>query len=244
MVGNILFLSKWDKGINRRFGDPSRGYGLGFENHCTVRPKCMHTRLGTYHRILNYRFGSLDLLVQYESDAAMNREGPWPQVFEISDELCTVAHSCSLVQIVGNVVDTSSIVEIESREITNELPIDDILAQLFFSGTALMLLGRHTEGQFDSNDVKVLDMRDDIQNWVDRNQYRFRLLSRLVQCIQSLVIEEHRKTGCSKFALLGEQHNTGLFRRVGSTSIVLEEFVRAVFEGKWTKEEDLCIKLA
>ena len=232
--GRTIFLSKRDGSLSPAFQSFSRGYGLGFEGHCTLKPKCKQIELATYHRILNYEFGSLNLLVQCESDAAIGEEITWPESFESLDGFRATARSSLSVLEVGKAVDPASIVEIKSRKMTPDLPMDDILVRLFFTGTARMLLGRHSKGRFKCEDIELLDMECDVLNWADQNRRTFAILCGFLGRVQALTIEEYRETSCQRFTLFAEKNKTRLFRRSGGTSIVPEELAQEILEGQRT----------
>ncbi|MCJ1333140.1 hypothetical protein MMC10_009834 [Thelotrema lepadinum] len=227
VVGDIIFLSRWNSSTLR---SPPRGYGLGFEDHCTVKRNCKQTKLATYHRILNYQLGGMNFIVQFESDASMDERETWPGSFELLNEPCAIPHSRLLVHKIGELVNSESIIEIKSQAKMNNLLTDDILAQLYFSGTTRMLLGRHSKGQFKPDDIELWDMKSHIQSWVNRNQRQFGALYKLLHSIRVQVVEERRKTGCKNFTLLGEVHNIRLFRRGNGTSMISGEFTRVALE--------------
>ena len=137
---------------------------------------------------------------------------------------------------VGKAVDPASIVEIKSRKATPDLPIDDILAQLFFTGTARILLGLHSKGRLKCEDIKLLDMECDVLDWANQNRRTLDILCGLLGRIQALVIEDHRETSCRRFTLFAEKNKIHLVRRNGGTSVVPEELAQELLEEQRTRE--------
>ena len=223
VAGRTVYLSRWDSSANLALGSPCRGYGRGFEEQCTIKPDFERFHLTSYHRIVEYQFGTNKLVVQFECDASTGEEQSWPQSLDRGDLPQIPANSSLSMHVLGKLVSSTSLVEIKSKEAKNKSSLDRILAQLYFSGTCQLLLGRHSKGFFRPDNISLQDKTVDIQAWELQSQRQLRVFSRLLEDIRAAVLAQHDKTGCKKFALLAIKDIVSLRRRSGGMRIVPDE---------------------
>ena len=229
VAGRAVYMSRWDDNANLALGSPCRGYGRGFEERCTIKPEFEHFCITSYHRIVEYRLGATKLIVQYECDASTEEREDCLQPLDQSQMSPVSVDSLLLVYEVGMPVSCDSLVEIKSQELNNKSSLDRTLVQLYFSGTKQLLLGRHSKGNFKPDSIRVQDMRADIQDWANRSQSQLRIFCKLLENIQTAVLEQHNKMGCKSFALLVAKKSISLHRRVGGMKIVPDNLEAVAF---------------
>ena len=219
VVGNIVFLCRSNQDI-------ALGVGHGFEERCVVKPTSDKVRLTTYHRISRYRFGGISLLVQLKGDAVFREDDrPNPSLDDFEDP-SHFPDSTLLVHKAGKVERSDDIVELESQEFKNKSRGDDTLAKLYLSGTRYLMVGLHSMGHFEPQDIRLQDMTDNIENWAHEGQSNLRGFASLLDRIRSAILEAHESTGWKDFRLVGTKGKIKLFRRMVARTVVPDSFER------------------
>lgn len=184
-----------------------RGYGHTFPDEFTrwdseVRGSSSH------HRIVKYELAGWRYLVRCESDAYLVEkagvvgEAPSPRTGSTSDLASAIAglNSGDMVTINekrtrtgqdlvirsrGREIGQEAVVEIKTRAEHRVLDIESVLPRLWISQTSNLVAGYHKGGRFE--DVRVLDVRKDLDEWESRNSVNLRKLNALLRQIVDTV---------------------------------------------------------
>ncbi|RPA74634.1 hypothetical protein BJ508DRAFT_332858 [Ascobolus immersus RN42] len=139
------------------------GYGDGFENAFTRWPKGLEhsTR---HHRVVEYEFGGMQMLVRFEADAAIMQEDAkegLPIGWATSDGQIHPTPDGSSIAVCrsGSAISYTSIAEMKTRHSGKGRNMGAIYPQIWFSNTQHIIIGTHKDGLF--SDVVPTDVRVD-----------------------------------------------------------------------------------
>lgn len=161
-----------------------RGFGHEFEKAYTKWPRGMENSTG-HNRIVQYNVCGLKLVVRFEVDASTNVNTS----VDPDDTLSSLLGAVSIAPVCdsdtfhvtrrGTLVPQESVLEIKTRAVSRILDLEDVLPQLWFSGTPALAVGYHRRGRFGS--VKPEKM--DLEAWERDNTTMLRKLVGLVKMI-------------------------------------------------------------
>lgn len=176
-----------------------RGFGHKFEKAYTTNK--IEGSTG-HHRIVSYRFGSLNFIVRHETDGYDSSEtNATPSVEDsLSSTLASVSLSSTRaasspagpgsklsVRMEGETVPLQSTIEIKTRVQHKPIPMEEAAAQLWVSQTPKLVRAYHRQGLFQS--PRVEDVTAEIARWETENQAHLTKLAGLIGKILSLVKE-------------------------------------------------------
>lgn len=206
MVGDkALFIRKEKK--TREFIDEFRGFGHTFPEEYTRWDSAVKGS-SSHHRIAEYEFAGLKYLVRFESDGylaekatAVDKAPSWPkgsmghaanttdllsssEAFTIGEKRPVTGQGL-VVRNGGSEVNQEAMIEIKTRAAHKVLDMESVLPRLWTSQTPNLIAAYHKGGRF--NDVKVLDVRKDLEEWEERNAANLRKLDALIRRIVDTV---------------------------------------------------------
>lgn len=165
LVNNTLLLTRMDSCAPGTVIDPYRNpsgiqYGHEFEEAMT---RSGEKGEGTHHRISSYELGGLNIIMRYEVDAWDSQHGNATSyhthatdgVVSNTSTIHPRGHSSPLIpwsqpRIIphGALVPQETLIELKTRMAARGMKFSDNMAQLWFSQTDHIILGRHEDGVF------------------------------------------------------------------------------------------------
>ena len=176
LAGNTLLLSRWERDTEE-YVTEFRGFGHEFEKAFTTHASSRRgqkSESSGHHRIIQYEFGGLVMLVRFETDAHHGQLAavPTPSDNDL-DDLTTAIKSVSLkskdgggdkkssqlsVTLQGRNISQDSLIEIKTRVKHRRLVMDEVAPQLFFAQVPHLIVGYHVRGVFQT--VEEHNLRD------------------------------------------------------------------------------------
>lgn len=131
------------------------GYGHEYELAATKPHRGFEDEI-SHHRIINYEFGGLKILLRYEVDACTKPEsedGSFLASSSVPRSIGTSAYSSRFGMKIKMtsprfVVPQSRIIEIKTRAVHKGLDWKEVYPQLYLSQTPYLYLAKHTRGTF------------------------------------------------------------------------------------------------
>ncbi|KAI9755730.1 MAG: hypothetical protein M4579_004160 [Chaenotheca gracillima] len=184
-----------------------RGFGHTFPEQYTRWDRDVKGS-SSHHRVAKYEFGGLMYLLRFETDAYLPEKSDssqeaqsWrPQAEENpdeSDDLLGSGDSMTIgerrpstghelvVRRRGHQVDQEAAAEIKTRAAHKVIDMNGVLPRLWISQTPSLIVAYHKGGKFD--DVKVHNIRDQLDAWQDLNNVNLRRLNALIRQIIDIV---------------------------------------------------------
>ncbi|OCH92808.1 hypothetical protein OBBRIDRAFT_790819 [Obba rivulosa] len=241
-----VLLNRWEKRTRENADLTKFTFGISFEReNTTPAPGCEG---GTgHHRIVNYDFDGLNMVVRFEVDAciAAPRTHTTPKASTGVDDLTNLlsglgvssntastrtatdttkaaADELSVVR-AGTQVPQSSIVEMttRSRNYVHTFDWADAYPQLFLSQTPNHFLAAHARGRFESIAKRTLGSPE-MRRIDAAAQPAFRKLRRALREIQALV-QEHGQRG--RLTLVCKSGRMEVFAREGEDGCLSDEIL-------------------
>jgi hypothetical protein len=200
IVQNTLFLGRKVK--NAMVESTEGSYGRTFENHFTAEDAQLQDADG-HHRILQYNFGGLNMVVRVETDAYIPNTqmlmGCRPDDLQESlsaNGICHQSPQPTTVIAKGTMVSHASTIEIKSNDSSRPLE------QMWFGRTPYCCLGKQKQGFFTRAEVKYVT-HEDFEEWEGKQQ---EVLQKLVWLLQELrtVVKEKSREGSAVLVSLGK----------------------------------------
>ncbi|CCL99526.1 uncharacterized protein FIBRA_01544 [Fibroporia radiculosa] len=217
----ILF-TRWES----RLREYTKTYGFSFEHELTENaPGCEKSAAG-HHRIIQYDFAGLKLVVRFEVDACI---APSPSTD--LDALAASMASLSVkkntfsspqldVIIAGARVPQDSIIELATTSGAN-YGWKDKYPQLYFSQTQHHFLGKHSEGLF--RNIQKRQLGDEVMKYMEESaQDRLKQLRHALQMIQDLIVRQGQDT---RLSLICSNKELKLFERAGEATCLPEDIL-------------------
>ncbi|KAF9259086.1 hypothetical protein L218DRAFT_963957 [Marasmius fiardii PR-910] len=212
----VLF-SRWEQNTKELPGLPVTTYGLSFERATTKEGKGCEGTEG-HHRIVQYDFGGLNIVVRFEVDAfissaprskttttsqastdqtfddmlsAMSKTSITPQ----NEEIQTVSDGETSLKIwkAGNMSPTNSIVELatisKKRFDQSAYDWEEVAVQMLISGTPQLYLGIHDRGRFQEVKQKSFSESVELQRAEENVKSALIKLRRVLEDIKKLAVE-------------------------------------------------------
>ncbi|RMZ67478.1 geranylgeranyl pyrophosphate synthetase [Pyrenophora seminiperda CCB06] len=211
LVGNTVFFIRKENGPKELIKDV-RGFGHTFPEAYTTWDNDVKES-ETHQRIIQYTFGGLNCLVRFESDGYIkdvstgNDKVPDGGTADEDDLLqalqnTAISHpfkkfSKTMDRISvnhgGSVVPQSSIFDLKTRsgKHNKDINMSDILPQLWLKQIPNFILAYH-DGHGLFQDIRVQDIRNDVQTWQTENQDGIRRFATLLAKIVRVVKNEKR----------------------------------------------------
>lgn len=195
MVGNTVFFVRRERSPTELIPNV-RGYGHTFPEEYTSWERDVKGS-ESHQRIIQYGFGELRLLVRFESDGYF-RKDKTSRSKTYSDSLIDAFGDASISHVTvtnqeglrieeggqpvpqKDVFDikTRSVYDFKTRTIKKEIDMTDIIPRLWVSQIPTLIVGFHDRGLFD--DIRVQDMRKEIEKWEKENEESIRQLVSLL----------------------------------------------------------------
>ncbi|EGN97831.1 hypothetical protein SERLA73DRAFT_123276 [Serpula lacrymans var. lacrymans S7.3] len=202
LVGErTVLLSRW----NTRLQEEVVGYGHNFERDCTrLAPGC--EKSSGHHRIVNYNFEGLNMVVRFEVDACVSSPVTVPSRSSRADDLesamaglairpaskpaSTVTEDGITICKVGTNIPRTSIVELTTLREGNldQFVWDEVYFQLLLSQTPNHFLALHTRGTFSRVERRKLSTMGEKLEGGDKAQRVMKGMKRVLEAIQELAI--------------------------------------------------------
>lgn len=180
-----------------------RGYGHTFAEAYTTWEKDVK-RSASHQRILNYRFGGIDLLVRFEGDGYINSSrntatAPKPTTSDPEELLGQFPHfdlgnaksgssKDSKLTIVdgGQIIAQDAIFDLKTRSVMarDRDVLGEQLPRLWVAQIQQLVLAYHTRGLFEGQDIKIKNIKSDLEEWEDINRSS---LGRLAALLNSII---------------------------------------------------------
>ncbi|KAF9873957.1 hypothetical protein CkaCkLH20_08691 [Colletotrichum karsti] len=193
MVHNTLFMTRPPQdGVVSREG---HSYGHAFEKNATrLPPQLEHTEQCI--RYVRYQFGSLNIVVQTDVDAAWGlslKDMPTTEYIKSKTE----ARPDLVVEIArqfgGSMPLQSMAAEIKTVHIDSELNQDSTLTQMWFGRTPHLIVAQHRDGMFYT--PEHYHGAPLLSAWEDQNQVALRKLVTLLEWLKRAALAKGRKCG-------------------------------------------------
>ena len=202
--GKALFVRKEKK--NTEVITEFRGFGYSFPDEYTRWDSAVKGS-SSHHRLLKYDFAGLTYLLRFESSGCLEGDGGGAEIasslqhkgqregstadqtlLEPSDLSLTIGEKLPLanrdgllVRNAGREVDQGAMIEIKTRAVHKVLDMEAVLPRLWMSQTSNLVAAYHKGGRFD--DVQLLQLGQDIDDWEERNYANLQKLNGLVRRI-------------------------------------------------------------
>ncbi|CAE7218797.1 hypothetical protein CFE70_010353 [Pyrenophora teres f. teres 0-1] len=211
VIGNTVFFIRKENDPKEVIKD-IRGFGHTFPEAYTTWDKDVKGS-DTHQRIIKYTFGGLNCLVRFESDGYIKNISKGGD--KVSDKVTvgeddllqalqgtTIGHSSKTfsktldrisVKHGGSVVPQSSIFDMKTRSGKHNKFIDmsDISPQLWLKQIPNFILAYH-DGHGLFQDIRVQDIRDEVQAWQMENKDGIRRFAVLLEKVLAVVKNEKR----------------------------------------------------
>ncbi|KAK7689954.1 hypothetical protein QCA50_006594 [Cerrena zonata] len=235
---NTVLMSRWEQAT---WAPPSQGFGFSFEEETTIPAPGCEKSTG-HHRIVQYKFGGLNMVVRFEVDACLEalptRTAGRVNVDDMISQLgglslsststsspsSTTSNTDVSIIRAGKIVPQSSILEMTTRSERNVESYDwkESYPQLYLSQTPHHFLAVHRSGMF--NQIKKRNLEDremkEIHAGIERS---FRKLNTLLKTIQELVIG-HGQRG--RLSLVCKDGALKVHERKSQDSFLPDEVIR------------------
>ncbi|KAI9815417.1 MAG: hypothetical protein M1832_005487 [Thelocarpon impressellum] len=180
-----------------------RGFGKNFPDEYTQWDS--ETKGSTsHHRIAQYEFAGLTYVLRFESDGYLpeivqrgSKASPvrYEDPADLADSLARLKPNTDVsirdsakkgrndlvIRTGGRAVDQAAMIEIKTRAAYKRLDLESVLPRLWISQTQNLVSAYHKGGKFD--EVQVLDMRQEIDSWEQRNAGQLRRLNAVIRSI-------------------------------------------------------------
>ncbi|EXJ91782.1 hypothetical protein A1O3_00332 [Capronia epimyces CBS 606.96] len=199
-VGTTVFLVRRENSPTELISD-IQGYGHSFPDEYTKWEKDVETSV-SHQRIVQYRLGGLHLLVRFGVDGYLRQESASPdhQPPEATSSIETLGarsngHAIATatgkgglqIKAGGRPIPQESIFDLKTRSqfdhltrtIKKEINLTEILPRLWMAQVPNLIVGYHDRGRF--QDIRVQDMRPEIESWEVENAHHNRRLASLLQ---------------------------------------------------------------
>lgn len=250
LVGNTLLLTRWESDTEEYITE-FRGFGHEFEKAFTT-PKTVargQTSSG-HHRIIQYKFGGLQMLVRFETDAhyahlagtpttttddidsltsaiksvRLESEEPTPLLTEKS--VTSPARSSDIKVILeGGDVSHDSLIEIKTRVKHRRIVMNDVAPQLFFAQVPYLIVAYHVRGVFQTVETKDVVANGTLEDFERNNVTELKKVINMLDTIR----KEIRKVRGRRGVLLCEMGSFTLYER----SIVAKHALPSDLLAKW-----------
>lgn len=180
-----------------------RGFGYAFPEEYTTWESAVKGS-GSHHRVVEYDFSGLRYVVRFQCDGylkektgGVNKASPQRQdSMADADDDATLPKSGHMLTIGekrpttgeeliirkrGSEIEHGAGIEIKTRAAHKVLDMESVLPRLWMSQTSNLVAAYHKGGRFD--DVRILDVRKDLERWEQRNSINLRKLNILVRQI-------------------------------------------------------------
>ncbi|KAF8474061.1 hypothetical protein BDZ91DRAFT_691221 [Kalaharituber pfeilii] len=156
MVNNTALFTRLDRTVTEVINPTIdfRGFGHEFEKAFTKFPGVVNGSTG-HHRIVQYSFGGLELVVRFEADAAVPANtgsvGSLLGVRGTPTATNSSAQQCSTriaIRKAGELIPQEHIIEIKTRAAHRPVGVEKCMPQLWFSDTRHLYVGLHQGGAF------------------------------------------------------------------------------------------------
>lgn len=156
LVGTTMLFTRWEKSSKEDIRG-FNGFGHQFVKATTKFPEILDKSTGHY-RIIEYKLGSMNMLVRFEVDAYQKTAKPTSTSIDdlsakmgatkLDTETRTSTFSTGLTVINdGFNVPQESLIELKTRAARRQLQVDDVIYQLWFSQVQLLKVGYHVRGK-------------------------------------------------------------------------------------------------
>ncbi|KAF2423194.1 hypothetical protein EJ08DRAFT_596344 [Tothia fuscella] len=194
-VHDTLFLTRHEKTTHRTIGarNPS-GYGHNFETAFTAPEAGLES--SGHHRVITYPLGDLNCVVRFEVDAfcdaddlvpndeTSSAQEPTRGSSEVMNSMANLSISkpkrgqgeVKVIQ-AGRLIPCSALSEVKSKSKRN-IPLNQVLAQLWFGRIPHLFVGQHTDGVFTK--IEQTDVGAEFLNWETAQQEHLRKLAQLI----------------------------------------------------------------
>ena len=180
------------------------GYGHTFPESHTQWDRDMKGSV-SHQRIIKYVFGGLKCLVRSESDGYLKNKAPetstdaskakptigasaeMSSLLEAADST-TISGRSDLakgdlrIESKGRNIPQTAVFDLKTRSVRKEIDMSEVLPRLWTIQTPNFIIGYHKSGFFE--DVRIQDVKSELQRWEDNNSV---VLSRLHALIQKII---------------------------------------------------------
>ncbi|KAJ8081226.1 hypothetical protein PM082_018071 [Marasmius tenuissimus] len=165
----VLF-NRWEKRA-KDYPPFSGSFGHNFEDATTVPARDCSGTIG-HHRVLQYNFGSLKMVVRCEVDACLpapssqsaTRTSGWNAAPRAQMVLNGPGETPLIIHEGGNVIPQDYIAELKTISLkglrAGRLRSDDIILQMFISQTSHLFMGVHNRGNFLQVQQSIVELND------------------------------------------------------------------------------------
>ncbi|KAF2124744.1 hypothetical protein P153DRAFT_301357 [Dothidotthia symphoricarpi CBS 119687] len=235
LVKNTLFISRKEMSARAMVrGNGNSGYGHNFEKAFT-KPEPGLDGSSSHHRVIRYRFGSLECAVRFEVDAYYedpDLPDPTDPAQQSLDQIATTMAQLQInepqpsttkkgntqVIVKGNPVDPAKLAEIKTRKQVN---INDALPQLWFGRTPYLLTGRHENGVFGSISCSHVQLQ--FKAWETDNQEALRKMVTLLTDLKRIVQGMDR--GAAILTVLDKGGPLQIFKMKNATGVLPKHMI-------------------
>ena len=202
IIGDKAVFTRKEKKTTE-FIEEFRGFGHTFPEEYTRWSSAVKGS-SSHHRIAEYGFAGLKYLLRFQSDAYLTedpsgavkassqRQGCMTNLantatllssgssFTIGEKQPVAGHGLVLRN-AGTEIDQRDTIEIKTRAAHKVLDMESVLPRLWMSQTPNLVVAYHKGGRFD--DVKILDVHNDLEKWEKRNSMNLRKLDAVIRRI-------------------------------------------------------------
>lgn len=198
IVGETMIFTRWEANPTNMLTGTSTGFGHEFEKRFTEQLEDLKKSTG-HHRIVKYTIGGLQLLVRFEVDAYVSsstEEGPGSDAMVSSLEKMSIQNSFTdttpaghvKVLRAGQLVDSTSLLEVKTRSKGSGIQLSQVMPQLYFSQTPHIYTAHHTKGYIakKENISKATIDEEGFRKWEDQKQESLKKLVALISYVKEL----------------------------------------------------------
>ncbi|KAK2793882.1 hypothetical protein FQN52_000213 [Onygenales sp. PD_12] len=202
LIGETLFLVRKET-TPKALIEGIYGYGHTFPEAYTSWDRSVKGS-STSQRIVRYKFGGMTFMIRFEVDGYLG-DLATTNVGKDRDKTA-VAHGSSeiidlLTQNVEGVtiinriqskatilnvenagfdVPQAAIFDLKTRTINKEIDINDVLPRLWARQIPNLITAKHNRGRFDESDIEIRSVKQDIDDWEEKNGKRLKQLSEVI----------------------------------------------------------------
>ena len=244
LVGNTLLLTRWERDTEEQIRE-FRGFGHEFEKTFTAHDNRGPGRKPTgHHRVVQYNFGGLNMLVRFETDAyhrnlgvpstsSTNIDGLTSAFKSIklepdaeprtlkTDNISLPSKSISNLRVIQDGIDVphGSLIEIKTRSKHKRIVMKDVVPQLFFAQIPYLIVGYHVRGLFQSVETKNVKEDGDLDAFEREYTNELKKVVKFLRVVRKEIAKLKDKRG----SVLSERGSFLLYERVSPVTRSLPE---------------------
>jgi hypothetical protein len=251
LAGSTLLLSRWERD-SEEYITEFRGFGHEFEKAFTTQRITARGQTSSgHHRIIQYKFGGLQMLVRFETDAhyshlacppttsndeidkltsaikSVRLESEYPNA-ALTDKTGTGPATASDIRVIleGSDVSHKSLIEIKTRAKHRRIVMNDVAPQLFFAQVPHLIVAYHARGVFQTLETKDVTANGALDDFERDKMVELKKVVNFLETIRKEVGKVKGRRG----VLLCERGSFTLYERSTMGKHALPEDLL----GKWT----------